>query len=865
MKRHLLSAIFALFAIVSFAQVPNNIHYQAVARDNTGAELTSTAVNVRFSIRQSTSTGTVVYQETHATTTNAYGLFFLDIGAGTVVTGTNLGAIAWDTDIYFLQVELDVTGTFEDMGTTQLVTVPYAFHSKTADNAINDLVDDADNDPLNETISAFNISGNDINITDPAGLHTTPLAAVAPTATGDVLTWNNASTQWEAQPAGGADADWSISAGSITNIVDNVGIGTATPTQRLTVSNGSILLRDLTDVVDAVILAAGSGAGASGSLQINQGGTQVISLSGATGASYFNTGGTFGFGTVTPASLVDVNGRLTAVDFTMTNGAAAGFLLQSNATGDATWIDPTTLPGDADWTIGAGNISNVTDLVGIGLVPTAQLDVQSGSTTGMTIRSTNTHATSGIAGYFNNTDAGNTSPALDVVVATASGDIARFANGAFQVDIGVDGSTGILIDQSGVGGGFLTFRQSTPGIDVDFGANGAGGLMGTATNHTMSLMANSTVGMTIETSGNVTIPNTLTIPTGATANYVLTSNGVGDASWQDPNTLVTGLTGSGTTNFIPVWTSATGLGDSQIQDDGANIGIATAPNTAVLLDIVSVEQTGIRHNFNFNGGGTKIGFRNNMNAGGASGGIVAGIQNDIFSSNSSTTYGIRNIIAADATNVDDAYGVFNQIQSTGGNTQYGTYNLINSAVPNDKYGTYNEIIIGAGTGNFYGTYTDLGGATTTGYKWGLYTSGENGNHMDAGLGIGNAAITPGALLHVDDGAPGGLNIWSRGGDVMLEEGHLLTAGTTPTISGGTITGNDISGTISIPAGGPTSETINFATAFGTAPNVIITPANQLAGRSEYYVANVTTFGFEVFIDVIIAGGNHDFYYIIVED
>src|SRR5215218_7226223 len=85
---HLLWA-FAL----SYAQTPQAINYQAVARTSNGSIIPSQIVNVKFTIFEGNinSTGNVLYQETQQTSTNNYGLFTLAIGKGNPVVGTFSG------------------------------------------------------------------------------------------------------------------------------------------------------------------------------------------------------------------------------------------------------------------------------------------------------------------------------------------------------------------------------------------------------------------------------------------------------------------------------------------------------------------------------------------------------------------------------------------------------------------------------------------------------------------------------------------------------------------------------------------------------------------------------------------------------
>ncbi len=127
--------ILILFSILLFAstkaQAPLGIPYQAAARKANGQALTNTAIKVRFSILDSTATGAVAFKETHTTTTNALGMFNLNVGMGTPITGT-LAGVNWGNNAKFLQVELDTTATgnnYSFMGVQQLMSVPYALYA----------------------------------------------------------------------------------------------------------------------------------------------------------------------------------------------------------------------------------------------------------------------------------------------------------------------------------------------------------------------------------------------------------------------------------------------------------------------------------------------------------------------------------------------------------------------------------------------------------------------------------------------------------------------------------------------------------------------------------------------------------------
>ncbi|WP_417609544.1 hypothetical protein [Owenweeksia hongkongensis] len=121
--------IFALSLMVS-AQAPERFQYQTVVRDNAGQPIANQNVSFKINIHEGSSGGTVVYSETHTLSTNDFGLVNLQVGGGTVVSGT-MAAIDWGADEFHLETELDAAGgaSYVSMGTTQLLSVPYALSS----------------------------------------------------------------------------------------------------------------------------------------------------------------------------------------------------------------------------------------------------------------------------------------------------------------------------------------------------------------------------------------------------------------------------------------------------------------------------------------------------------------------------------------------------------------------------------------------------------------------------------------------------------------------------------------------------------------------------------------------------------------
>ncbi len=112
------------------AQAPGSFKYQTVVRDNTGSIIASQLVSIRSGIIQDSINGTLTYSETHSITTNQFGMIVLDIGSGTIETGT-FENINWAGTSHFLKLEMDETGgtNYQLMGTSELLSVPYCLNS----------------------------------------------------------------------------------------------------------------------------------------------------------------------------------------------------------------------------------------------------------------------------------------------------------------------------------------------------------------------------------------------------------------------------------------------------------------------------------------------------------------------------------------------------------------------------------------------------------------------------------------------------------------------------------------------------------------------------------------------------------------
>ncbi len=107
------------------------IAYQAYARNNAGASLNNKSIQVKFSLLTDSINGSVVYAESHSLSTNAMGLFTAEIGNGNPIQGTWQN-INWSGSKKYLKTEIDFGSGWVNMGTQQLLAVPYAIHSNTS-------------------------------------------------------------------------------------------------------------------------------------------------------------------------------------------------------------------------------------------------------------------------------------------------------------------------------------------------------------------------------------------------------------------------------------------------------------------------------------------------------------------------------------------------------------------------------------------------------------------------------------------------------------------------------------------------------------------------------------------------------------
>lgn len=569
MKKLLLSFLFIGLLQAAFGQAPQGINYQAVARTSSGGPVISAAISVRFSVWDAAAGGTQLFVETHSATTNVYGLFTAVIGS---VNTTGFSSIVWASGAKYLEVEVDDGTGFVSMGRMQMMSVPYALFAAQAGGGLTGAT--------GPTGAASTIAGptGATGVTGDPG--PTGAASTVPGPTGAV---GNTGATGVAGATGATGAD-------ITGITDN-GNGTLTITYG---ASGS--------VVTGVLYGPTGTAGATGST----GNTGLAGVTGATGdAGVTGTTGDIGAtGATGVAGTTGATGDVGATGVTGATGTAgatgntgtAGNTGATGATGPTgdRYSTSTTATlaisgGSITFTVQAGLAYSVGQTVIVAFDPGNQMvgtvTAYNSSTGSMTVNVTSTTGggshtgtwavnLNGAPGPAGTTGAtGGTGVAGPTGIAGATG--ATGITGA--TGTGVTGATGATGNTGVAGATGVTGATGNTGLTGITGPTGTIGVTG-ATGSTGIVGATGATGITGNTG--------LTGNTGATGNTGITgATGIAGVTGSTGSTGTTGVTGptgaaniSGTANRVIKFTAATAGGDSQIYDDGTNVGIGnTAP------------------------------------------------------------------------------------------------------------------------------------------------------------------------------------------------------------------------------------------------------------------------------------------------
>lgn len=139
MKKYILLITVIIVSVFNAISQPQMMNYQGVARDAFGQPMNNTEITLKINVISGSADGLIIYSEIHHINTSKFGIFNVRIGAGNPLFG-NFTDIIWASANHFVKLEMDMNGghEFTEMGTTQLLSVPYAFHAQTAGSIANE-------------------------------------------------------------------------------------------------------------------------------------------------------------------------------------------------------------------------------------------------------------------------------------------------------------------------------------------------------------------------------------------------------------------------------------------------------------------------------------------------------------------------------------------------------------------------------------------------------------------------------------------------------------------------------------------------------------------------------------------------------
>ena len=711
MKKILLTITGIFVTLLTMAQSPNLMNFQGVARNSVGNVIPNQQVTLRLSILTGTATGSVVYSETRNVITNAFGLFNVVLGSpGTLLQTGTIAGVNWSGfpsggANKYLQVEIDpngggIGGSFTNVGSTQMVSVPYALNAggaapigpaggdltgtypnpqilipliKTQNVPASPMIS-MTNTATTGTTSAFALFGSSASTDGNASAIQGIITSTTPGGFSSGLRGTNNGTSgsgigvWGAQSGTGygvygqTPGGWGVrgetnSGYGVAGYAFNTGgigvYGTSAANaagyfENTTAGNTNNTVTATSNSAGNTVNGVNTGTGRAGLFQVQNAASTASAIeaqTNGTGASWgvrSTSTGTNGAGLFVQSNAANTANNVlsnqaglgTAGLFQTTNTAntADALLVTTNTTSTTPaavhgtagtsgislgakkgiWGDTDTgwgVYGTSSSSVGVGGTTSTgtgvsafafstgtalsaTSLTGVsasisspaGNNANMMTGANAGNANGLAIDNTNA------AGTANTIATTNANVNSTTISATTGGGAAIFARkGSALSTFFTNPAAGYfsMNDPSAATGiGVLSVTNNGYGVAGVTINNGFGVLGQASTANSAGLVGfNSGTGYALVTVGKVQIQGQ-----GAGAGKVLSSDAVGNATW---NTFAAlgAVTGSGTLNWVPKWTpNGTNLGNSQIFDDGTNVGVGTgSPNGK--LDVANTSNT----------------------------------------------------------------------------------------------------------------------------------------------------------------------------------------------------------------------------------------------------------------------------------
>jgi len=595
MKKLLLTLTVTLAVIFGMAQAPHLMNYQGVARNAVGNVLPNKNIALRLSILTGSPTGSVVYSETRNVITNAFGLFTVAVGSpGAINTTGTVAGVNWaQSGTKYLQVEIDPDGgsSFVNVGSTQMLSTPFTFYSNVSGDLIlpftktqsetghlfrvTNTGSSSNSSAIEGTTSSnaanvFGIkgmvsgtspgaasigvfgqnNGNGSNGIGVMGQHNGNGWGVYGTAQGGAGVYGNSST-------GTGLYGQSVSGASIMGFQPTNGSGTAGLFQNTGAGNGAANLVSISNGTGDGFQSTMNGTGKAGAFVINNGSNNASVVTASTNGrgtvgSFQNTNGS------NSSTVLDVNtngtGRAGSFENTNASNGASTLNVLTNGTGDAATIAAT----------------------GTGKAVNASINNPSSNNTVLDV---NTNGL-GTSGNFSNSNAGNGAATLAVNsngTGTALSGTMTGTGKAAQLAISNPANSNNTLEVTTNGTGHVAALQNTNA------GNNSNSLevLNNGTGFAANLVNSNAAPKALRTQGAVQLTGI-----NEANNRVLSTDANGFAKWNDA-AAVGIVTGSGTQNLLSKWMpSGTALTNTQIFDDGTNVGMNnTAPGYK--LDILA--------------------------------------------------------------------------------------------------------------------------------------------------------------------------------------------------------------------------------------------------------------------------------------